>query len=109
MAEGNPFLEAGTDSILLDDLTLAGRPSVLERLGPASFRSKGFSLIGFLQTLYDHVAEQSNGHRGSANAAAPADSTPFAQTPPTEATGEPIEPPAEETLSASPFDHSLGI
>ena len=57
----NPFLEAGPDAILLDELTLAGRQSVLERLGPAGFRSKGFSFIGFLETLYDYIADQANG------------------------------------------------
>jgi len=56
----NPFFEAGADAILLDDLTLTGRQSVLERLGPAGFRSKGFSFIGFLETLYEYIAEQTN-------------------------------------------------
>jgi len=56
----NPFFEAGADAILLDDLTLTGRQSVLERLGPAAFRSKGFSFIGFLETLYEYISEQTN-------------------------------------------------
>lgn len=52
------FIDAGIDISVLDDLTFAGKPGVLERLGPAHFRSKGFSFMGFLQTVYDHVAEQ---------------------------------------------------
>jgi hypothetical protein len=32
-----------------------GKP-VLEQLGPAPFRSRGFPLLGFLATLYEHVA-----------------------------------------------------
>ena len=52
------FYIAGAELYALDDLVLTGRPSVLERLGPAHFRSKGFSFMGFLQTVYDHVAEQ---------------------------------------------------
>ena len=58
---GPTFFAAGVDVHALDDLTLTGRPSVLERLGPAHFRSKGFSFMGFLQTVYDHVAEQAKG------------------------------------------------
>ena len=50
------FYDAGPDVHALDDLMLVGRPGVLERLGPAHFRSKGFSFMGFLQTVYDHVA-----------------------------------------------------
>ena len=52
----NP-LDAAVDLHALDDLTFEGRPTVLDRLGPAHFRSKGFSFMGFLQTVYDHVAQ----------------------------------------------------
>jgi hypothetical protein len=52
------FFEAGLDIHALDDLNFESRPTVLDRLGPAHFRSKGFSFMGFLQTVYDHVAEQ---------------------------------------------------
>ncbi|MGN6626833.1 MAG: hypothetical protein ACTHLN_09455 [Tepidisphaeraceae bacterium] len=62
------FFEAGLDIHALDDLNFENRPTVLERLGPAHFRSKGFSFMGFLQTVYDHVAEQAR-----ANTAPPAD------------------------------------
>ena len=57
----NP-LDAGLDLHALDDLILDGRPIVLDRLGPAHFRSKGFSFMGFLQTVYDHVALHANGN-----------------------------------------------
>jgi hypothetical protein len=53
----NDFLDAGVDLNALDDITVEGRPTVLDKLGPAHFRSKGFSFMGFLQTVYDHVAE----------------------------------------------------
>ena len=58
---GPTFYEAGLDALALEDVALAGRPSVLERLGPAHFRSKEFRFMGFLQTVYNHVAEQVSG------------------------------------------------
>ena len=57
-AETPKFYESTADLHALDTLALADRPSVLERLGPAHFRSKGFSFMGFLQTVYDHVATE---------------------------------------------------
>ncbi|MDB5327822.1 MAG: hypothetical protein JWM57_3391 [Phycisphaerales bacterium] len=57
-AEAPKFYESTADLHALDALALADRPSVLERLGPAHFRSKGFSFMGFLQTVYDHVATE---------------------------------------------------
>ncbi|HEY0008361.1 MAG TPA: hypothetical protein VGB55_06535 [Tepidisphaeraceae bacterium] len=56
------FFDAGLDLSAIDDLHPEDRPTVLDRLGPAHFRSKGFSFMGFLQTVYDHIAE----HTGSA-------------------------------------------
>lgn len=79
----NP-LDAAVDLHALDDLTFEGRPTVLERLGPAHFRSKGFSFMGFLQTVYDHVAQHTQR------------STP-SELPPQ----EPSEPVAETTSSES--------
>jgi hypothetical protein len=52
------FIDAGVDLNALDEISFDGKPTVLDRLGPAHFRSKGFSFMGFLQTVYDHVAEQ---------------------------------------------------
>jgi hypothetical protein len=46
-----------------DDLPqppLDGLPSALERLGPSPFPKSGFPLLGFLATLYDHVANPQN-------------------------------------------------
>jgi hypothetical protein len=40
--------------------------SALERLGPSPFPKSGFPFLGFLATVYDHVAT----HVGGANAAA---------------------------------------
>jgi hypothetical protein len=31
-------------------------PSVLERLGPSPFPKSGFPFLGFLATVYDHIA-----------------------------------------------------
>lgn len=31
-------------------------PSALERLGPSPFSKSGFPFLGFLATVYDHVA-----------------------------------------------------
>jgi hypothetical protein len=75
----NP-LDAGIDLHALDDLTLDGRPTVLDRLGPAHFRSKGFSFMGFLQTVYDHVAEHATAYTPGTDTtgAYPPDATPTA-------------------------------
>jgi hypothetical protein len=54
------FLDAGIDLSALADIDPSTRTAVLERLGPAHFRSKGFSFMGFLQTVYDHVAQQAS-------------------------------------------------
>ena len=76
----NP-LDAGVDLHALDDLTLDGRVTVLDRLGPAHFRSKGFSFMGFLQTVYDHVAEHATGN-SHANASPVAQTSEAAEAPP---------------------------
>ncbi len=80
----NP-LDAAVDLHALDGLTFEGRPIVLDRLGPAHFRSKGFSFMGFLQTVYDHVAQHTS------------------RTPPT----EPSAPPA--TLDAPTAPEVLDV
>ena len=100
------FFDAGPDLHALDDLTLTGRPSVLDRLGPAHFRSKGFSFIGFLQTVYDHVAGELNAKPPAAvsdtpPADAPADPTPVTPSdltpdaPSPETPSPEIPPPAD--------------
>ena len=35
--------------------------SPLERLGPSPFPKTGFPLLGFLETVYEHIAEQGTG------------------------------------------------
>lgn len=53
------FFKAGEGiEALRDDPASAARP-VLERLGPAPFKTRGFPLLGFLATLYEHVAASS--------------------------------------------------
>src|SRR6476646_4566064 len=48
------FFRAGPD---LDVLEVGGDvPSVLERLGPSPFPKSKFPFLGFLATVYDHVA-----------------------------------------------------
>ena len=48
------FFRAGPD---VDVLELGGdAPSVLERLGPSPFPKSKFPFLGFLATVYDHVA-----------------------------------------------------
>jgi hypothetical protein len=42
-------------------------PSALERLGPSPFPKSGFPFLGFLATVYDHVAT----HVGGASAESP--------------------------------------
>jgi hypothetical protein len=32
-------------------------PSALERLGPSPFPKSGFPFLGFLATVYDHIAQ----------------------------------------------------
>jgi hypothetical protein len=44
-------------------------PPALERLGPSPFPRSGFPFLGFLATVYDHVAS----HVGSARGASDAD------------------------------------
>ncbi|HEY1342811.1 MAG TPA: hypothetical protein VGF59_35155 [Bryobacteraceae bacterium] len=39
----------------------AGAPSALERLGPSPFPRSGFPFLGFLATVYDHVATHVGG------------------------------------------------
>lgn len=106
------FLDAGVDLHALDDLSFEGKPTVLERLGPAHFRSKGFSFMGFLQTVYDHVAEQTATKPDPAPAA-PLDPTPGDPTPGDTAASEasltdasepvePIEPTAASPDSDTP-------
>jgi len=46
--------------------------SVLERLGPSPFPKSGFPFLGFLATVYDHIAThcqpQSSSQAGDSNA-----------------------------------------
>ncbi len=47
------------DPVILEQLAAhpeADLPSVLQRLGPLPLPRSGFPLIGFLATVYDHVA-----------------------------------------------------
>jgi hypothetical protein len=61
MDDSTPDNPDQSDS-LVDDLpapALDDLPSALERLGPSPFPKSGFPLLGFLATLYDHVAAES--------------------------------------------------
>ena len=50
------FWSARPDFDDLAELPAADVPDVLERLGPPPFPKTGFPFIGFLATIYDHVA-----------------------------------------------------
>ena len=52
---GHPQAEALPDA--LETPPMGETTPVLERLGPSPFPRSGFPLMGFLATLYDHVAE----------------------------------------------------
>jgi hypothetical protein len=57
LEQNRDFMDAGIDLGALADIHPAEQTAVLERLGPAHFRSKGFSFMGFLQTVYDEVSQ----------------------------------------------------
>lgn len=59
------FFKAGQGIGALEDAEQTEPKPILERLGPAPFRSKGFPLLGFLATLYEHVAESVQQQPGS--------------------------------------------
>ena len=40
---------------------LPNTPSALERLGPSPFPKSGFPFLGFLATVYDHIATHVGG------------------------------------------------
>ena len=90
------YFDAGMDMNALEDLDVEGRATVLDRLGPAHFRSKGFSFMGFLQTVYDHIAE----HTGTAQPQAADEPVPSLGTDASEAMNAeeivpaPASPPA---------------
>ena len=50
----------------MDAIALSPQPEprhVLEQLGPPPFRKTSFPLMGFLATLYEHVAAHVSGQR----------------------------------------------
>jgi hypothetical protein len=59
MSDQDDFYKAGCGIDALLDVNDDPPKPVLEQLGPAPFRSKGFPLLGFLATLYEHVAASS--------------------------------------------------
>jgi hypothetical protein len=46
--------------------------SALERLGPSPFPKSGFPFLGFLATVYDHVATHVGGGQATVDAGDPA-------------------------------------
>jgi hypothetical protein len=56
------FYKCGEGIDALDELAGHEPPkSALEQLGPSPFPRSGFPLLGFLATLYEHVADSMNG------------------------------------------------
>jgi hypothetical protein len=57
----NDFYRAGSDAELFLSVAAPEALHVLEQLGPPPFRKTNFPLMGFLASLYEHVAEQVKG------------------------------------------------
>jgi len=55
------FWSVSADFELLGEAPAAPVPAVLERLGPAPFPKSGFPFMGFMATIYDHVATRTGG------------------------------------------------
>lgn len=61
------FWRAGQDLAALQPPAPAAVPSALERLGPSPFPKSKFPFLGFMATVYDHVAgcmDQKHAGRG---------------------------------------------
>jgi len=58
-SEAADFFRAGPDVDVLSGMSSG--PAVLERLGPAPFPKGRFPFLGFLATVYDHVATHAQG------------------------------------------------
>ena len=55
------FYSAGVDAELLLSVPPPEATHVLEQLGPPTFRKTTFPIMGFLASLYEHVAAHVNG------------------------------------------------
>jgi hypothetical protein len=56
----SPFYRAGVDAGLLTAVPPPEAKHVLEQLGPPPFRKTTFPIMGFLASLYEHVAAHVN-------------------------------------------------
>jgi hypothetical protein len=56
------FFRAGDDVDLLNAVPPPPAPHVLEQLGPPTFRKTTFPMMGFLASVYEHVAAQVAGN-----------------------------------------------
>ena len=64
-ADAQAFFRAGPDADLLMSLAApAEEKHVLEQLGPPPFRKTSFPMMGFLASVYEHVAAQVSGRGG---------------------------------------------
>ena len=60
--DADAFFRAGPDVALLTSVPPpAEQTHVLEQLGPPSFRKTSFPMMGFLASVYEHVAAQVSG------------------------------------------------
>ena len=57
------FFRAGPGIDALESAASSDQRPALERLGPTPFRKSKFPLLGFLATVYEHVAAQSGGEK----------------------------------------------
>jgi hypothetical protein len=55
------FFRAGPDADLLNAVPPPVGKHILEQLGPPPFRKTAFPMMGFLATLYEHVAAHVSG------------------------------------------------
>ena len=60
--DSDAFFRAGPDvDLLLSVPPSADEKHVLEQLGPPPFRKTSFPMMGFLASVYEHVAQQVRG------------------------------------------------
>ena len=62
------FYRAGEDAELLLSVPPPQGAHVLEQLGPPTFRKTTFPIMGFLASLYEHVAASMKGEGGGGDA-----------------------------------------
>ena len=65
--EVRDFYRAGVDIDTIDLTPELPAKPVLEQLGPPPFRKTSFPMMGFLASVYEHVAQQIRGENAPAD------------------------------------------